>query len=168
MEIVKKYDFSEDDVERIDVGMTSGGSFKMFFPEPKDIYEAKFSIHFCVALVLHFKDWGLRYHTQEVVDDPAMRKLYPLVNHYLDEELDKQVDKDHADYHAIVTVTLKNGTQYRVHAHPPVFDYEQIKEKFYDSTCNCNVITRERSDKIVNMVKDLEHYDIKDLASLIY
>ena len=44
----------------------------------------------------------------------------------------------------------------------------EIKEKFYDSTCNCNVITRERSDKIVNMVKDLEHYDIKDLASLIY
>lgn len=167
MEIVKKYDFKEEDVERIDVGMTSGGSFKMFFPDPKDIYEAKFSIHFCVALVLHFKDWGLRYHTEAVVNDPAMRKLYPLVNHYLDEELDKQVDKDFADYHAIVTVTLKNGTQYRVHAHPPVLDYDQIKEKFYDSTCNYNLITREHSDKIVDMIKNLERYEIKDLIPLI-
>ncbi len=167
MEIVKAHDFKEEDVERIDVGMTSGGSFKMFFPDPKDIYEAKFSIHFCVALVLHFKDWGLRYHTEEVVNDPAMRKLYPLVNHYLDEELDKQVDKDFADYHAIVTVTLKDGTQYRVHAHPPVLTYEQITEKFYDSTCNIDRMTREHSDKIVNMVRNLEQYEIGDLISLI-
>lgn len=167
MELVKKYDIKEEDVERIDVGMTSGGSFDMFFPDPKDIYEAKFSIHFCCAMVLHLRDWGLRYHTEEMVHDPAIRKLLPLVNHYLDEELDSQVGKDYADYHAIVTITLKDGNSYRIHAGLPMFTYDQIKEKFYDSTSNVNLITKERADKIAEVVHDLEHHDIRDLIPLI-
>lgn len=167
MKLIMEHDIKEEDVEKIDVGMTSGGSFKMFFPDPKNIYEAKFSIHFCVALVLHYRDWGLRYHTEEVVNDPAMRKLYPLVNHYLDEELDSQVDKDFADYHAIVTITLKDGNSYRIHAHPPTLTYEQVREKFYDSTCNANLITREHCDKILDMIMGLEHYEVRDLIPLI-
>lgn len=168
MELVHKYNIDENEVAHIGVGMTSGGSQKMFYPVPRDIYEAKFSIHFCVALVLHFKDWGLRYHTEEVVHDPEMIKLYGLVDHYLDEELDKQVDKDYADYHAIVTITMKDGTEYKVHAHPPVLTYDQIVEKFYDSTCRCyDIMTKERADKIIDMIRDLEHYEMSDLTPLI-
>ncbi len=167
MELVHKYDIKEEDVASIGVGMNAGGSYKMFFPNPRDIYEAKFSIHFCVCLVLHYRSWGLCLHTDEVVNDPAMRKLYPLVNHYMDEELDKTVSRDHADYHAIVTVTMKDGTEYKVHAHPPVLDYEQIKEKFRDCTCRSNLITDGHSEKIIDMIKNLEQYEIRDLIAII-
>lgn len=168
MEIVKAHpEIKTEDVARIDVGSTRGGSFKMFFSDPKDIYEAKFSIHFCVALVLYYRDWGLRYHTQASVDNPEIKRLCKPVNHYMDEELDSRVDKDLADYYAIVKVTMKDGTVYRVEANPPKLTYDQIKEKFYDSTCNINRMTRKHSDQIVEMIRDLEEYEITDLIPLI-
>lgn len=168
MKIVTEHpEIKTEDVARIDVGSTRGGSFKMFFPEPRDIYEAKFSIHFCVALVLYYRDWGLRYHTQESVDNPEIQRLCKLVNHYMDEELDARVDPDLADYYAIVTVTMKDGTVYRVQGEPPRLTYDQIKEKFYDSTCNINRMTRKHADQIVEMIRNLEEFEINDLVPLI-
>lgn len=167
MELVKTYDIKEEDVARVDVGMNAGGSQTTFFPDPKDIYEAKFSIHFVIALALHYRKCGMALHTNDVVNDPAMKRIYKLVNFYMDEELDRSIPRDMTDYHAIVKVTLKDGTEYRIHAHPPVLEYPDIKEKFYDVTSRPGIITTEHADKIIDMVKEIENYTIKDLAELL-
>ncbi len=106
-------------------------------------------------------------HTNEVVNDPAMKVLYKKVNFYMDEELDRSIPRDMTDYHAIVKVTLKDGTVYQIHAHPPVLEYNDIKEKFYDCTCRADIIPKDHCDRIIDMVHDLEKYDIKDLMELI-
>lgn len=167
LELVRKYDIKEEDVAKIDVGMNAGGSQTTFFKDPKDIYEAKFSIHFVIAMALHYRRWGMALHTQEVVNDPAMKAIYKKVNFYMDEELDRSIPRDYTDYHAIVKVTLNDGTEYKIHAHPPVLDYADIKEKFYDCTCRSNIITDAHADKIIDLVRDLENYEIGDLISLI-
>lgn len=167
MELVKKYDIKEDDVAKVDVGMNAGGSQSTFFNDPKDIYEAKFSIHFVIAMALHYRRWGMAIHTNEVVNDPAMKKLYMLVNFYMDEELDRSIPRDYTDYHAIVKVTLKDGTEYRIHAHPPVLDYADIKEKFYDVTSRSDIIAEEHANKIIAMVKDLENNEVAALMDII-
>ena len=56
---------------------------------------------------------------------------------------------------------------YRVQGEPPRLTYDQIKEKFYDSTCNINRMTRKHADQIVEMIRRLEDYEITDLIPLI-
>lgn len=165
LELIKKYDIREEDVEKVDVGMNQGGVDSLYYPEPKDIYEAKFSMHFCIALLLHYRKWGLALHTDEVVNSPEMRALYPKVNFFVDEELDQSIDRDYTDYHAIVTVTMKNGAVYKIHSNPPQLNFDEIQQKFAD--CTHAIIGAERSDKIVDIVKGLEQYGQADLMQLL-
>jgi len=167
LELINKHDIKEEEVERVDVGMNQGGVDELFYPNPKDIYEAKFSMHFVMALLLHYRKWGLAFHTNEVVQDPAMKALYPKVHFFVDEELDKSIDRDYTDYHAIVTVTMKDGKVYKIHSNPPRLNFEQIKEKFYDCTSGSGIITKEHSDKIIDIVSNLENHDQADLMVVI-
>lgn len=167
MQIMNEYHVTEDDVERVDIGFASGVNLGMHIEEPQDIYDGKVSVHYGVALVLHYHDWGLKYDTNECIWDPGVRALFPKIHMYHEEELDGEVDKDHADCHAMVTVTLKNGQAIRIHATSPNMNYEQIRKKFEDSTCNLDIITKERSDRIAELVHELERRDIRDLAPLL-
>ena len=145
--------------------MNQGGVDSLYYPNPKDIYEAKFSMQFVIALLLRYKRWGVDLHTQEVVDDPAMRALYPKIELYVDEKLDKEIDRDMTDYHAIVKVYMKDGQVYRIHSHPPVLGYDEIRFKF---DCNVDgIITEEKAKRIVEVVKGLEQYDSSVLAEAI-
>lgn len=167
MELATKYDLNEKNVERIDIGLTSGVNFDMHIEAPKNIDESKVSIHYCVAMVLRYRDWGPRYLSDDIINLPEMRELYSKIHLYLDKELDKVIPKEYADCHAIVTVTLKDGTRYSVRAEPPVFSYEQVISKFYDSSCNINLISKEHCDRIAEVIRHLERVDIGDLMELL-
>jgi 2-methylcitrate dehydratase PrpD len=165
LQLIETYDIREEDVEKVDVGMNQGGVDSLYYPDPKDIYEAKFSMHFCIALLLHYRRWGLALHTNEVVNSPEMRALYPKVNFFMDEDLDKSIDRDYTDYHAIVTVTMKDGKTYSIHSNPPQLNFDQIKQKFYE--CTGEVISTSRSDKIAAIIENLERYNQADLMKLL-
>ena len=70
--------------------------------------EAKFCIEFCLALLLRYRKWGLGLHTQEMVENPEIRSLYPKVKVHIDEELSKRLPPEFADLTSIVTVKLKD------------------------------------------------------------
>lgn len=165
LQLLDEYDIQEKDVQKIDVGMNQGGVDSLYYPEPKDIYEAKFSMHFCISLILHYRRWGLSLHTNEVVNSPEMRELYKKVNFFVDEELDKSIDRDYTDYHAIVTVTMKDGKKYSVHSNPPQLDFGQIRQKFSD--CTDGIIDSQRRDEITKIVENLEKYNQADLMRLL-
>ena len=154
LELIKKYDIQEDLVERVDVGMNQGGVDSLYYPEPKNIYEAKFSMHFCMALLLHFRRWGLALHTDDVVNLPEMRALYPKVNFYVDEALDKEIDRDYTDYHALVTVIMKDGTKYHIRSTLPYLDFDQARQKFCE--CTNGIISEERQDAIISCILELD------------
>ena len=122
-------------------------------------------MHFVIALLLHYRRWGVDLHTNEVVNSPEMRALYPKVNFFVDEELDREIPREMTDYHAIVTVYMKDGTVYQIHSNPPRLSWEQIKEK-YDQTV-VGVINKERSEAIVDVVKSLETRSLSDLMPLL-
>ncbi len=165
LQLIRMHDIHEEDVEKVDVGMNQGGVDSLYYPDPKDIYEAKFSMQFVIALLLHYRRWGLALHTDAVVNSPEMRALYPKVNFFVDEELDKSIDRDYTDYHAIVTVTMKDGTVYSIHSNPPQLDFAQIRQKFDE--CTVDIIGAERAAKIVDVVRNLENYGQADLMSLL-
>ena len=155
--LIKEHNIQEEDVDHVDVGMNQGGVDSLYYPDPKDIYEAKFSMQFVIALLMHYHRWGVDLHTNEVVNDPAMRALYPKINFFVDEKLDKEIPREMTDYHAIVTVYMKDGTVYTIHGVPPVLNYDEIKFKF---DCNVDgVITKEKAANIVEVVRKLEKLD---------
>lgn len=155
MELLHEYpQIVEENVERIDVGMNQGGVDSLYYPDPQTIFEAKFSMQFCIALVLHYRRWGLTLHTMEVINDPEMRALYPKIHLYVDEALDKEIPRDFTDDHAIVKVTMKDGTVYTKRATLAKLSIEQIKEKFFD--CTSLVIEKDRSERIADQVLNLE------------
>ncbi len=165
LQLIRENDLHEEDIDHVDVGMNQGGVDSLYYPDPQNIYEAKFSMHFVMALLMHFRRWGVDLHTEETVHDLAMRALYPKTNFFVDEELDKEIDRDMCDYHAIVTVYLKDGRKYSIHSNPPVLDYDEIKFKF---DCNTEgVITKEKADRIVSLIKELDKYNAAELSACI-
>ncbi len=165
LRLIREHDIREENVDHVDVGTDRGGINSLFYNDPQNIYEAKFSMPFVIALLLHYRRWGADLHTEEVVHDPAMRSLYPKVNLLLDDELEGKIDPDMSNYHAIVRVYMKSGEVYRIHAHPPVLDYDEIRVKFDGNTEG--LMPKERSDKIAEMLKNIEDYDSKDLAEVL-
>lgn len=166
LELIKKYDFKEEDVAKVDVGMNQGGVDSLYYPDPQNIYEAKFSMHFCMALLIHFRRWGLSLHTEENVDLPAMRALYKKVNFFVDEALDKEIDRDYTDYHAIVTVTLNDGTVYSVRSTLPDIGFEEAQNKFMD--CTVGIVPEAQQAKIIDTVLHLDELEnARDLTALL-
>ncbi len=165
LQLIREHDIAEEDVDHVDVGMNQGGVDSLYYPDPSNIYEAKFSMQFVMALLLHFKRWGVDLHTNEVVNMPEMKALYPKINFFVDEELDKEIPREMTDYHAIVTVYMKDGTVYRIHSNPPRLSWEEIKDK-YDQTV-VGVIAPALSETIVNVVKSLEDHTVTDLMRLL-
>ena len=168
LELMGKHpEITEDSVERIEVGMNQGGVDSLYYPNPKDIYEAKFSMHFVMALLLHNRRWGLDLHTQEMVDDPVMRSLYPKTYFYVDEALDQEIDRDMTDYHALVKVILKDGRSFSTRSTLPDLEFPDAERKFHE--CTDEVLGKTRADKIVQRIVAMEKMGAAaDLAALLH
>jgi 2-methylcitrate dehydratase PrpD len=67
-----------DRAARVTVHVTTATTRMLRYPAPATPLEAKFSMHFCVAAALSGRV-GIATFTQEVVDDPAVRRLAALV-----------------------------------------------------------------------------------------
>lgn len=165
LRLIKENNIQEDAVDHVDVGMNQGGVDSLYYPNPQNIYEAKFSMHFVIALLLHNKRWGVDLHTEEMVNKPEMRALYPKVNFFVDEELEKSIHPEMTDYHANVTVYMKDGTVYSTHGEPPKLNYDEIKFKF---DCNVDgVISKEKAANIVEIVHELDKLPGESLFAAI-
>lgn len=165
LQLIREHDIHEEDVDRVEVGMNQGGVDSLYYPDPRNIYEAKFSMHFVIALLLHFRRWGVDLHTDEVVNLPEMRALYPKVRFFVDEALDQEIPREMTDYHAIVTVFMKDGAVYQIHGNPPRLTWEEIEEKYHQTVLG--VIDAERSRAIVEVVRTLERRESGDLIDLL-
>ncbi len=161
-ELMREYKFTGEDVELVDVGANAGVPGQLLYHDAKDTLEAKFCIEFCLALLLKYGKWGLSLHTQENVDDPEIKAFYPRIKVHIDEELSRRLPPEFADKTSIVTVTLKDGTQYVREADCPDFTYDEIVEKFWDTTALA--IDKARAEKVEAVIRNLE--DVPDMTAL--
>jgi len=157
LQLIREHDFSAEDVEYVDVGANAGVPGQLLYRDPKDTLEAKFSIEFCLALLLKYRKWGLNLHTQAMVDNPEIKAIYPKIKVHIDEELSKRLPPEYADLTSIVTVKLNDGTIYTLEADCPYFTYEEIVEKFWDTSGLA--INKKQAEKIESIIKDLDEVD---------
>lgn len=157
LQLIKTYDIKPEDVEYVDVGANAGVPGQLLYHDPKDTLEAKFCMEFCLSLLLRYRRWGLSLHTQEMVDNPEIKALYPLIKVHIDEELSKRLPPAFADKTAIVTVKMKDGRVYEKEADCPDFTYDMIVEKFWETSGLA--IAKERAEGIEKLVCNLTELD---------
>lgn len=147
-----------EDVRHVRVGTNSNMPNALIHHRPHDELQAKFSMEFCMAILLIEGRAGLREFTDAVVRRPDVRAMIERIEFVVDEGAEK------AGYHkmtTIIEVTLTNGRTVRGKADfgkgSPAnpMSYDEVADKFRDCAAFAGV-GRATANEIVGLVRDLE------------
>lgn len=108
LDLKKEHGFGVDDVERVEVLLGSTNKKNLRYEDPNDEFQARFSLHYNVALILLQGQAGLADFTPEAVRRPAVRRLLGLTVMHGRRFEDEPADADERLPH-VVTITLKDG-----------------------------------------------------------
>jgi len=154
------------DVEMVEVGTNRNLPNALIHHQPKDNLQAKFSMEFCLAILLIEGKAGLGEFTDDVVNRPDVQAMIGRIHFGVDPEAEK------AGYDKMTTILkihLKGG---RVIAGRADFgkgspanpmSYDEVAEKFH----GCADFAQwpiARANKIVDLVRQLE--DLEDMRTL--
>lgn len=78
LDLKAKHGFSAADVEAVDTLVGIANARNLAYPDPQDEMQARFSMHYCVALALLQERLTLADFTPAAVERPAVRRLLPL------------------------------------------------------------------------------------------
>src|SRR3984893_1998731 len=94
------------DVEKVDVGANHNMTTTLLHHNPKTGLEGKFSMEFCIAILLLERKAGLGQFSDKVVQRPDVREMVQRINFHVDPEAESAgFDK----MTSILKITLKNG-----------------------------------------------------------
>jgi 2-methylcitrate dehydratase PrpD len=111
LELRRAHRIRADDVERVRLGVLSGGALLVAEPieekrAPRNVVDAQFSAPFAAAVALVRGSASLDDYTQENVDDPVIRSLMPRI----DCERDSALDAAYPDqWPAFVEILMRDG-----------------------------------------------------------
>ena len=154
------------DVERIEVGANKNMESTLLHHHPKTGLQAKFSMEFCMAILLLDGKADQTKYTDAVVNRDDVQKMIERVRFYVDPEAEK------AGYDKMTTIlkiTLKDGRTISGHADfgkgSPInpMSYDEVAEKFR----GCAAFAEWPADKanqVIEMVRKLE--DVSDVRAL--
>ncbi|HEV8468494.1 MAG TPA: MmgE/PrpD family protein, partial [Candidatus Limnocylindria bacterium] len=138
LELRRAHRLRAEDVERISLGMLSGGALLVAEPidekrAPRNIVDAQFSAPFAAAVALAHGSAGIDEYTQANVDDPVIRALMLRTDCHRDADLDATYP-DH--WPATVEVRLQDGRELSVRIPDPSgepanpISRQQLRAKF--------------------------------------
>jgi len=157
--LVRENNFRAADVERIDVGGNSGMMGALIHHRPKNALEAKFSMEFCMSILILDRKAGLQEFTDSVVGRADVQTLLQRVNFVVDPESEKTgLNK----MTSLIAVHLKDGRKISGRAdfakgHPSnPMSYDETADKFRGSA-EFAKWPRGKIDSIVQIVRDLDN-----------
>ncbi|PYX70602.1 MAG: MmgE/PrpD family protein [Acidobacteria bacterium] len=154
------------DVERLEVGANKNMESTLLHHHPKTGLQAKFSMEFCMAILLLDGKADQTKYTDAVVNRDNVQKMIERVRFYVDPEAEK------AGYDKMTTIlkiTLKDGRTISGRADfgkgSPInpMSYDEVAEKFR----GCAAFAEWPADKanqVIEMVRKLE--DVSDVRAL--
>lgn len=158
LRLIREHGIRAEDVKHVRVGTNSNMPNALIHHRPKDELQAKFSMEFCMAILLLEGKAGLNEFTDEAVAREDVKALIEKVDFVVDD------DAEAAGYHlmtTIIDIELKDGRKISGRADfgkgSPAFpmSYDEVAEKFRENAAFAGV-SRERADRIVALVRDLE------------
>jgi 2-methylcitrate dehydratase PrpD len=158
LRLIRQHDIKAKDVRRVRVGTNSNMPNALIHHRPKDELQAKFSMEFCMAILLLERKAGLAQFTDEVVSRPDVQALIEKIDFVVDD------DAERAGYHkmtTIIDIELADGRKISGRADfgkgSPAnpMSYDEVADKFRECAEHAR-LKRETADSIVAMVRDLE------------
>jgi 2-methylcitrate dehydratase PrpD len=145
----------------------------LVYPNPKDAFEARFSMHFCLAVALLNKGRvSVEDFQKEKVRDPETIRVMNKINLRTSPDLEqKGFAPSDGPEAAIVTISMKGGQRYRsknafADWRPDNMpSWQTLTEKF--RVCTSRVLPRQKVERSIQQVQRLEQLKtIHDLTVL--
>lgn len=156
--LIHEHDIKAKDVKHVRIGTNSNMPNALIHHRPQDELQAKFSMEFCMAILLLDRKAGLGEFTDATTQRDDVKAMIEKVDFVIDERAEK------AGYHkmtTIIDITLNDGRV--VHgeadfgkgspANP--MSYEEVADKFRDNAAHAR-LARAAADEVVSLVRDLE------------
>jgi 2-methylcitrate dehydratase PrpD len=170
LRLILENDIKPDQVKSVRVGTNSNMPNALIHHRPIDELQAKFSMEFCMAILLLERRAGLAEFTDETVHRADVMQMIEKVSFVIDDEAER------AGYHkmtTIIDIELDDGHKISGRADfgkgspSNPMSYDEVAEKFRECADFARV-DRTRSDDIIAMVRDLESLpDISRLTALL-
>lgn len=158
LRLIKANNIKAQDVKRVRVGTNSNMPNALIHHRPTDELQAKFSMEFCMAILLLKGHAGLAEFTDEVVNRPDVKAMIEKIDFVVDDVAEK------AGYHkmtTIIDIELNDGKKISGRADfgkgSPAnpMSYEEVAFKFRENADYAGV-SKTVADEVVNLVRDLE------------
>lgn len=153
-------------VEKVDVGANHQMTTTLLHHDPKTGLEGKFSMEFCLAILLLERKAGLAQFSDQVVQRPDVQAMIRRINFYVDPEAENAgFDK----MTSILKITLKDGKVITGRAafgkgspeNPMSFDEAAIK---FQGCAEYAGWPKAKAEKVISFVRELE--SARDLSPL--
>jgi 2-methylcitrate dehydratase PrpD len=156
--LINENGIKASDVERVRVGTNHNMPNALIHHRPNNELQAKFSMEFCMAILLLEGRAGLTEFTDEVVHRDDVRAMIEKVDFVVDDEAEA------AGYDKMTTlidIHLKNGRKISGRsdfgkgspANP--MSYDEVAEKFRE-TAGFGKLGKQSIEDVIAMVRDLE------------
>jgi 2-methylcitrate dehydratase PrpD len=156
--LIREYGIKASDVKHVRVGTNSNMPNALIHHRPQDELQAKFSMEFCMAILLLDGRAGLSEFTDATTQRPDVKAMIEKVDFVIDEKAEK------AGYHkmtTIIDITLNDGRV--IHgeadfgkgspANP--MSYDDVANKFRENADHAG-LKRAAADEVVALVHDLD------------
>jgi 2-methylcitrate dehydratase PrpD len=170
LELIRTHDIKPDQVASVKVGTNQNMPNALIHHRPTTELQAKFSMEFCMAILLLERKGGLNEFTDEIVNRPDVQAMIRKV------EFGVHPEAEAAGYDKMTTIleiTLTDGRVIRDRADfgkgSPAnpMTYEEVADKFRE----CAAYSRwpkQKAEKVVAMVRELEGLrNVRQLTALL-
>ena len=169
LRLIRANSIHAEDVEKVDVGTSRNMPNALIHHHPTTGLQAKFSMEFCMAILLLYGKADQTIYTDAVANRPEVKKMVERVHFYADAEAEKAgYDK----MTTIIRITFKDGRTVSGRADfgkgspADPMSYDEVAEKFH----GCAAFAEWPSSKatqVVEMVRKLETLaDVRMLTAL--
>jgi 2-methylcitrate dehydratase PrpD len=166
LRLIHEHGIKADQVERVDVGTNSNMPNALIHHRPRDELQAKFSMEFCMAILLLDGKAGLPQFTDETVHRPDVQAMIGRINFHIHPEAEAAgYDK----MTTIIDIRLKDGraiggrADFGKGSPADPMSYEEVADKFRGCTEQARW-PAEKSEAIIAGVRRLERLgDIGEL-----
>jgi 2-methylcitrate dehydratase PrpD len=166
LELIRQHDIRPEQVKRVTVGTNHNMPNALIHHRPKNELQAKFSMEFCMAILLLERKAGLEQFTDEVVNRPDVQAMIAKVDFGVNAEAEAAgFDK----MTTIIEVQLADGKVLKTRADfgkgspaNPMSD-DELAAKFRECAA-WGKLPRASADKVIEMVFGLD--ELKSIRSL--
>ena len=162
LDLVLENDIKPEQVEEVRLGAGYNILNPLRYLEPQNELEAKFSLQFCLGILLLRRRAGIQEFTDEVVQSAEVRKMMKRVHTYHSPEIEA---KGSERMRSLVEVRLKDGRSFQREAFTSrgqpdrPMSREELATKFTD--CARATLSQERISKALEVI-----YRVEELPSV--